>query len=116
MSRAIRMLSATTKPSFSEITRRAKPATELSWVTRMMVMPLSFSRPNSPMISRPVRESSVPVGLFVNEPRLVDQRPRDRHLLAAGELARHMMRAVGKSDFGQHLGGAAMPSPRSMPA
>ncbi len=54
--------SLTTIPSAMRITRPARAATAGSWVTMMTVPPCPCSARKSPSISRPVRESRLPVG------------------------------------------------------
>ena len=78
-----------------------------SCVTTMIVMPSSrFSRWKIAMISRPVRESSAPVGSSARMIRgIVDERPGDRHalLLSAGQLAGLVILAPRQADREQRL-------------
>ncbi len=70
--------------------RRARAAARGSWVTMMMVLPWSrFKISSNSRISSPDLRSRSPVG---------SSGDADALLLAAGELARIVLRAVGEAD------------------
>ena len=92
-----------TSTPFSRCTSRcAFSAAFGSCVTMMIVLPSSpFRRSSSARISSPVVAVEVAGRLVGDDQRRIgDQRPRDRHalLLAAGQLVRVVVRAVGKPD------------------
>ena len=88
------------------ITRPAKPAMSGSCVTSRIVMPVDQRSWNSAMTSTLVSESRLPVG---SSARITfgcdDQRARDRDalLLAARQLVRVVMDAVGEADALERL-------------